>query len=77
MKIRLWALGNFENKIFPTAEAIEKLKKEVAELPTEGVGDIFWRPELSCTVIDTGEDLGAQTDVIAAMFDKIKEIDAL
>jgi hypothetical protein len=66
MKIRLWTLGNFENKIFPTAEAIEKLRKVVAPLPTEGVGDIFWGPELSCAVIDTGEDLGAQTDVIAS-----------
>ena len=77
MKIRLWTLDSLEHNTFGTKESFEKLKTEVAALPKTGVGDIFWGPELSCTVIDTGEDLGAQTDVIATMFDKIKELDSL
>lgn len=72
MKIRLWTLGNFEHNIYPTSDAIKKLKKEVAELPTEGVGDIFWGPELTCTVIDTGEEAG---DLIKTITDSMKELD--
>tara|TARA_R110000751_G_scaffold46368_13_gene104428 strand:- start:1126 stop:1251 length:126 start_codon:yes stop_codon:yes gene_type:complete len=41
------------------------------------VGDIFWGPELSCTVIDTGEDPGQAVDVITALMDKVKEIEEL
>ena len=72
MKIRLWSLGNLEHNIIPTKEAVDKLKKEIDALPKEGVGDIVWGPELTCTVIDTGEEA---TDIIKSITDQIKELD--
>lgn len=44
--IRLWTLGNFEYKILPTKEGVNKLRNILASNVGGGVLDLIWGPEL-------------------------------
>lgn len=45
-QIRLWRLGSFEYKIYPTSAAINKLRNTLANIGSGDVMDIIWGPEL-------------------------------
>ena len=49
---RVWTLGNIEHKLFPTSEAVAKLR----ELINSDEEDIIWGPDLTVTVLD-GTDM--------------------
>lgn len=44
--IRLWTLGDFEHKILPTKEGVQKLRNILASNVGGGVLDLVWGPEL-------------------------------
>lgn len=45
--IRLWSLGSFEHNVFPTREAINKVRRILSNRNGGGVIDLVWGPELS------------------------------
>lgn len=47
--IRLWTLGNFENKVLPTKAGINKLRNILASNTGGGTMELAWGPELSFT----------------------------
>jgi hypothetical protein len=47
--IRLWTLGDFEHKILPTKEGVQKLRNILASNVGGGVLDLVWGPELKFT----------------------------
>ena len=51
-QIRLWRLGDLDNKIIPTPTAISKLRNILSNVGT-GVLDLVWGPELSFTESNT------------------------
>lgn len=51
MKIRLWKLGSVEHKIFPTPQAIKKLREALTQ-NSDGVIDIIWDDGLTVQEIE-------------------------
>ncbi len=52
--IRLWKLGDLENKILPTNEAFQKLA-DILNTDKDGeVLDLIWGPDLTVELIPTG-----------------------
>ena len=51
--IRLWNLGSFEHNVFPTREAINKVRRILSNRNGGGVIDLVWGPELSFTESNT------------------------
>ena len=47
--IRLWTLGNFDHKVLPTREGINKLRNILASNTGGGTMELVWGPELSFT----------------------------
>lgn len=47
--IRLWTLGDFDNKILPTKEGINKLRNILASNTGGGTMELVWGPELKFT----------------------------
>ena len=47
--IRLWTLGDFDNKILPTREGINKLRNILASNTGGGTMELVWGPELKFT----------------------------
>lgn len=47
--IRLWTLGDFDNKILPTKEGINKLRNILASNTGGGTMELCWGPELKFT----------------------------
>lgn len=47
--IRLWTLGDLEQRIFPKKEAFDKLNEVLSSSTGNGVIDIVWGPELKFT----------------------------
>lgn len=45
-QVRLWRLGSFEYKVFPSREAINKLRETLANIGSGDVMDIIWGPDL-------------------------------
>jgi hypothetical protein len=45
--IRLWSLGSFEHNVFPTREAINKVRRILSNRNGGGVIDLVWGPELT------------------------------
>lgn len=45
--IRLWTLGSLEDRIFPTKEAIDRLREILASNQGGGTMELVWGPELS------------------------------
>ena len=56
MKIRLWKLGNAENKIYPTKEAIKKLSEMLMESSNSEIMDLIWGPDITVQEIEVKED---------------------
>lgn len=58
--IRVWKLGNIENRILPTGAAIEKLASMLANNVGGGVMDLVWGPEIELvqTKTDVHQFLG-------------------
>lgn len=46
-QVRLWNLGDFEHKVYPSAAAINKLRAMLASVGSGDSMDIVWGPELS------------------------------
>ena len=51
--VRLWSLGDIDNKILPTKNAINKLRNILASNVGGGTMDLVWGPELSFTESST------------------------
>ena len=51
--IRLWSLGDLDNKILPTKAAINKLRNILASNVGGGTMDLVWGPELKFTESST------------------------
>lgn len=47
--VRLWNVGDFEHKVLPTKQVIDKLKNVLAGNVGGGTMDLVWGPELSFT----------------------------
>lgn len=47
--IRLWTLGNYDHKVLPTKEGINKLRNILASNVGGGTMELVWGPELSFT----------------------------
>ena len=47
--IRLWTMGDFDNKILPTKEGINKLRNILASNTSGGTMELVWGPELKFT----------------------------
>lgn len=47
-QLRIWKLGDLEQKLFPTPEAVEKLSK----LLEEGKTDIIWGPDIQVLTVE-------------------------
>lgn len=45
--VRLWQLGSFEHNIYPSREALQKLRNILAKNVGGGVLDLVWGPELN------------------------------
>jgi GDPmannose 4,6-dehydratase len=52
-QIRLWTLGDLENMVIPSKDALNKVRAILANLKPGEVNDIVWGPDLKCTVIET------------------------
>lgn len=48
-QVRLWNLGNFEHKVYPSPGAINKIKAILASVGSGDSMDVVWGPELSFT----------------------------
>jgi len=48
-QVRLWTVGNFDNKIVPTKAGLEKVRNIIASNVGGGTMDLVWGPELSFT----------------------------
>jgi hypothetical protein len=53
--IRLWRLGSLENRIFPSAEAINRLAEVLLNNVGGGSIDLIWGPELD--LVETSSDI--------------------
>ena len=51
--IRLWTLGDFEHKILPTKEGIDRLRNILANNQGGGTMELVWGPELKFTESNT------------------------
>ena len=51
--IRLWTLGDFEHKILPTKEGIDRLRNILANNTGGGTMELVWGPELKFTESNT------------------------
>ena len=51
--IRLWTLGDFEHKILPTKEGIDRLRNILANNSGGGTMELVWGPELKFTESNT------------------------
>lgn len=52
-KIRLWKLGSLEHKIYPTREAINKLRDILNK--NEDLTDLVWGPEISVEMYEVSD----------------------
>lgn len=48
-QVRLWTVGDFENKIVPTKAGLEKIRNIIASNVGGGTMDLVWGPELKFT----------------------------
>jgi len=48
-QVRLWTVGDFDNKIVPTKAGLEKIRNIIASNVGGGTMDLVWGPELSFT----------------------------
>jgi hypothetical protein len=51
--IRLWTIGDFEHKILPTKNCVNKLRNVLASNPGGGTMELVWGPELKFTESNT------------------------
>ena len=66
--IRLWSLGDLDNKILPTKAAINKLRDILASNVGGGTMDLVWGPELKFTESKKNTSLFLQTSMRDLVF---------